>query len=92
MTKLLEEREGFIDCRSDVLPQKKSGPISTCRYVPHLSSRITLIFRFNTRVDYVYQQQLVKNNWDCTSVHHIETDASDHYPVVVTFKRVLEGT
>jgi len=78
VTKLLEEREGFIDCRSDVLPHKKSGPVSTCR--------------FETRVDYIYQQQLVKNNWECTSVQHIVTDASDHYPVVVTFKRVLEGT
>lgn len=73
VTKLLEEKEGFVDCRSDVL--NKSGPIATCR--------------FNTRIDYVYQHQLVKKKWESTSVHHIKTDASDHYPVVVTFKRVL---
>ena len=42
VTKLLEEKEGFVDCRSDVL--NKSGPIATCRYICimlHLSSRIT---------------------------------------------------
>ena len=30
--KLLEEENSFVDCWSEVLPFKKSGPIATCRY------------------------------------------------------------
>ena len=32
VTKLVEEENSFVDCLSDVLLFKKSGPIATCRY------------------------------------------------------------
>ena len=35
VTRFLEEHN-FVDCRSDVLPVKKSGPIATCRYLATL--------------------------------------------------------
>ena len=32
VTTLVEERNVFVDCWSDVLPSKKSGPIATSKY------------------------------------------------------------
>ena len=46
-------------------------------------------YRFNTRVDYVFQHQSVSTTWKCVRVDHLETDASDHNAVNVTFRRVL---
>ena len=46
--------------------------------------------RFDTRVDYVYRHQTVNKIWECDSVDHLETDASDHNAVGVTFKRVFK--
>ena len=47
-------------------------------------------YRYDTRVDYVYQHQSVRQIWAVDYVNHIETDASDHNAVEVAFKRVLQ--
>ena len=96
---MLEEQNSFVDCRSDVLPVKKSGPIATCRYPSTLFRNtypsyftpdfVQTIFRYDTRVDYVYRHQSVQQIWEVDHVDHLETDASVHNAVQVTFKRVL---
>ena len=48
VTRFLEEQNNFVDCRSDVLPVKKSGPIATCRY-PATLFRIYVSILFYTR-------------------------------------------
>ena len=46
------------------------------------------IFRFSTHIDYVFANKEAKEVWECVEVMHLDSDASDHKPVFVTFNEL----
>eukprot|EP00092_Neocalanus_flemingeri_P005253 GFUD01005647.1.p1 GENE.GFUD01005647.1~~GFUD01005647.1.p1 ORF type:complete len:242 (-),score=53.41 GFUD01005647.1:20-745(-) len=52
----------------------KPEPTSTCR--------------FSTHIDYVFANEEARTAWECVEVLHVDSDASDHKPVFVTFREL----
>ena len=50
----------------------KPDPVGTCR--------------FDTHIDYVYLGEEMEKNWRCTKLVHIDSDASDHKPVIANLE------
>ena len=50
----------------------KPEPVGTCR--------------FDTRIDYVYLGEEMEKQWRCTALVHVDSDASDHKPVVANLE------
>jgi len=52
----------------------RPGPVSTCR--------------FSTHIDYVFANRDLLAGWKCVEVLHVDSDASDHRPVLATFQKI----
>ena len=44
--------------------------------------------RFGTRIDYIMVNEAFQQWWSCTSVRHLSAPASDHSPVVATYREI----
>ena len=71
LTSCLTGQLGFADCWS--ASQVRSGPVATSR--------------FGTRVDYVFANRPMLDQWSCTSLSHVEAKCSDHRMVVAVFEK-----
>ena len=44
--------------------------------------------RFDTHIDYVFTNKEMERFWQCEGVRHVESEASDHKPVIAYFSKI----
>ena len=61
----------MTDCRTLANENIKLGPLKTCR--------------FDTRIDYVFINEVVTRKWKLIKIETVDDNASDHNMVMATF-------
>ena len=80
-------RLGFTDCWAEL---GRPGLVGTCRSVVILVlvlSYLPFPPRFSTHIDYVFANKTLLEGWECTEVLHVDSNASDHRPVLARFTK-----
>ena len=61
--------------------------VSITYYLLPITYYLASSYRFSTHIDYVYANQPLLEGWECTEVLHVESNASDHRPVLARFTK-----